>query len=164
MPEEDQPKFKTELYIEPADGAPICRILSMSGGGSKGAYEAGALHSIFDTLEAPHGEYDIISGVSVGAINSAAMALFGKGDEKKLGDFILGLWETLTNRDVWVWRGQWNPVEPIYGESGFVDDTPLYNLLMRIVNQFDNVARRKVITTANDVITGNQELFVIRPG
>ena len=69
----------------------------MSGGGSKGAYEAGALHSIFHTLEAPHGEYDVVSGVSVGAINSAATALFAKGDEKALGDFMLGLWENLTN-------------------------------------------------------------------
>ena len=59
----------------------MCRILSMSGGGSKGAYEAGAIHSIFNTLEAPDNQYDVVSGVSVGAINSASFALFGKGDE-----------------------------------------------------------------------------------
>jgi NTE family protein len=76
----------------------MCRILSMSGGGSKGAYEAGALHSIFNTLEAPDGEYDVVSGVSVGAINSASMALFAKGEEKALGDYLLGLWMNLTNR------------------------------------------------------------------
>ena len=70
----------------------------MSGGGSKGAYEAGALHSIFNTLTGTDGEYDVISGVSVGAINSAAMALFAKGDEKALGDFLLDMWMNLTNR------------------------------------------------------------------
>jgi len=80
MSDEDS-KPKVELYKEPEADSPVCRILSMSGGGSKGAYEAGALHSIFHTLEAPHGEYDVISGVSVGAINSAATALFGKGEE-----------------------------------------------------------------------------------
>jgi hypothetical protein len=48
-----------------------------------------------------------------------------------------------------------NPIEPIYGESGFVDDTPLYELLFGIVTKFGNVARRLVITTANDVLTGN---------
>jgi len=94
MPE-DMPE--KNIYTEPVD-IPVCRILSLSGGGSKGAYEAGALHSIFDTLEAPHGEYDVISGVSVGAINSAATALFAKGDEKALGSFILDLWENLDNR------------------------------------------------------------------
>jgi predicted acylesterase/phospholipase RssA len=40
----------------------------------------------------------------------------------------------------------------------------LYNLLLGIVNQFGNVAKRLVITTANDVLTGNQEKYVIRPG
>lgn len=69
----------------------------MSGGGSKGAYEAGALHSIFNTLDAPDSEYDVVSGVSVGAINSASMSLFEKGQEKELGDFLLDLWENLTN-------------------------------------------------------------------
>jgi len=88
--------FKVEAYKEP-EGVKMCRILSMSGGGSKGAYEAGALHSIFHTLEAPQGEYDVVSGVSVGAINSATLALFGKGEEKALGDFILGMWQNLTN-------------------------------------------------------------------
>jgi len=57
-----------------------------------------------------------------------------------------------------------NPAEPLYHESGYVDDTPLYNLLMGIVNQFNNVAKRLVITTANDVLSGNQMKYVIRPG
>jgi len=28
----------------------MCRIMSMSGGGSKGAYEAGVIHTIFDRV------------------------------------------------------------------------------------------------------------------
>ena len=40
----------------------------------------------------------------------------------------------------------------------------MFNLLIGIVNQFGNVAKRLVITTANDVLTGNQEKYVIRPG
>lgn len=83
------------MYKEPND-VPMCRILSMSGGGSKGAYEAGALHSIFHT-EGVDVKYDVVSGVSVGAINSASMALFAKGDEAALGDFLLDMWMNLTN-------------------------------------------------------------------
>lgn len=47
-----------------------------------------------------------------------------------------------------------DPIEPIFGEAGYVDDSPLFDLLLKIVNQFGNVAKRKVITTANDVLTG----------
>jgi len=89
--------FKAEGYKEP-EGMEMCRILSMSGGGSKGAYEAGALHSVFHTLKAPDAEYDVVSGVSVGAINSASMALFAKGDEPAMGDFLLKMWMELDNR------------------------------------------------------------------
>tara|TARA_B110000285_G_scaffold138814_1_gene155346 strand:+ start:327 stop:428 length:102 start_codon:yes stop_codon:yes gene_type:complete len=32
------------------------------------------------------------------------MALFAKGDEKALGDFLLDMWTNLTNDQVWVWR------------------------------------------------------------
>lgn len=40
---------------QPFDAEPVkCRVLSLSGGGAKGAYEAGALHSIINELEPPH--------------------------------------------------------------------------------------------------------------
>lgn len=164
MDNEEIPKFKAELYSEP-NNVKMCRILSMSGGGSKGAYEAGALNTIFNHFDGTtDAQYDVVSGVSVGAINSASMALFAKGDEKALGEFLLEMWMNLSNEQVWVWRDTYNPVEPFYYESGYVDDTPLFNLLLSIVTKFGNFAQRLVITTANDVLTGNQEMYVIRPG
>lgn len=52
----------------------------MSGGGSKGAYEAGALYGLIntDTDKAKY-EYDVVTGVSAGAINTGAVSVFGKG-------------------------------------------------------------------------------------
>jgi len=128
----------------------------MSGGGSKGAYEAGAVHSIVNTLPAPDNQYDVVSGVSVGAINSASFALFAKGDELQLGDFILNLWKNMKNDMVWKFRDNIDPVGPLFDNSGFVDDTPLYEFLHGILSEFANIARRTIITTANDVLTGNQ--------
>ena len=132
----------------------MCRILSMSGGGSKGAYEAGAVHTIFNTLEGTDAQYDVVSGASVGAINSAGFGLFAKGDEKQLADFLLNLWQTLTNDKVWKFRDTLDPVEPIFSEAGYVDDSPLFDLLKSIYDEFANIARRRVITTANNVLTG----------
>lgn len=92
------------------------------------------------------------------------MALFGKGEEKALADFVLSLWEQLTNEQVWVWRDSSNPYHNIFDFNGYVDNTPLYELLLGIVKDFGNVAKRTVITTANDVITGRQMEYIIKPG
>ena len=82
----------------------MCRILSMSGGGSKGDYESGVVHSVFNTLVGKDAEYDVISGVSVGAINSAAFSLFAKGDEVSLGEFMVNLWKNITNDKIYKFR------------------------------------------------------------
>ena len=55
-------------------------------------------------------------------------------------------------------------MEPIFWESGYVDDSPLLDFLEGIITEFGNIARRRVITTANDVYTGVQMKYVIRPG
>lgn len=77
---------------DPDPQRPMCRVLSLSGGGSKGAYEVGVMQTIVNSLEAPHNQYDVITGVSVGAINAAGFGLFAKGDEKYMTEYMLGLW------------------------------------------------------------------------
>ena len=79
----------------------MCRVLSLSGGGSKGAYEVGVVNSVIKTLEAPDNHYDVVSGVSVGGINTAAFTLFGEGEDEQLADFLMDLWKNLSNSDVW---------------------------------------------------------------
>jgi len=134
----------------------MCRILSMSGGGSKGAYEAGVIHTMFNTgiLPPSENQYDVVSGVSVGAINSGAFSLFAKGDEIQLGEFMMNLWENITNDKVYKLRETMDPVEPLFWEAGYVDDSPLFDFLKNIFDEFGNICRRTVITTANDVLTG----------
>jgi predicted acylesterase/phospholipase RssA len=48
----------------------------MSGGANKGAYEAGVVHGLSRLLNGTDSYYDVVSGVSAGALNSAAMALW----------------------------------------------------------------------------------------
>ena len=59
---------------------PVCRALVMSGGGAKGAFEAGVLYGLFHGTEEPADkfDYDVITGVSAGAINTAGMAMYPK--------------------------------------------------------------------------------------
>ena len=109
-----------------------CRVLSLSGGGSKGAYEVGVLHTLLTILEAPHNQYDVITGVSVGSINAAGYSLFDKGQELMAAEFMLNMWTNLTTPDIWkTWP---NPVEGITEKPGYLDNSPLYFFLHRLMS------------------------------
>ena len=54
-------------------------MLALEGGGSKGAFAAGALHQL--ALQVSDLAYDSVSGVSAGAINSALFSLHLPGEE-----------------------------------------------------------------------------------
>jgi len=51
----------------------------MSGGANKGAYEAGVVYGLAHNLPASEVAWDVITGVSAGAINAAGMSVFPVG-------------------------------------------------------------------------------------
>ena len=139
-----------------------CRVLSLSGGGSKGAYEVGVVNTVIHTLEAPENHYDVVSGVSVGGINTAAFTLFGEGEDYALADFLMNLWKNLHNSDVWrFWPDErwYNPVEPIYGKGGYLDDSPLFHFLMGVVEKMGNISKRRTFVSACDAESGAYQAF-----
>ena len=58
-----------------------CLALVLKGGANRGAYEAGVLDSFIKYLPPEEVQYDVVSGVSVGALNSAFISLYPKGEE-----------------------------------------------------------------------------------
>ena len=59
-----------------------CKALAMSGGGSKGSYEAGVLYGLVNNdPDKTNYAYDVVTGVSAGSINTVAVSLFAPGDE-----------------------------------------------------------------------------------
>ncbi len=71
-----------------AFAAQKCRALALSGGGSYGAYEAGAINGIVSTIEPEEYAYDYVTGVSAGSMNGGAFAMFPKGEEEKSAAFM----------------------------------------------------------------------------
>jgi NTE family protein len=74
-------------------GAPPRIAVVLSGGGARGAYEAGVLHYIVETLPAVLGRpvhFDIISGSSVGAIHACFLA--GYAGERGALKELLDIW------------------------------------------------------------------------
>ena len=66
----------------------FCRALSLSGGGAKGSFEAGALWQMARMLNGTDMEYDVLSGISVGAINAGGFAVYPKGQEVEATEFV----------------------------------------------------------------------------
>jgi NTE family protein len=81
------------------------RALVLSGGGSKGAYEAGAIQCLLGDKKI---SYDIICGVSVGALNGAFLAQYANGQEE-IASMMLGqLWSQLNTSKIYKhWFGWW---------------------------------------------------------
>lgn len=65
----------------------------MSGGGVKGAFEAGALWGlILNSEDKSKFAYDVVTGVSAGAINLGAVSLFDIGDEENMVKTLSDKW------------------------------------------------------------------------
>ena len=74
------------------------RALVLSGGGAKGAYQAGAIKY----LMGERGEhYDIFTGTSVGAINAAYLAMFSVGNELDAAKGLRNLWLDIDSSKIW---------------------------------------------------------------
>jgi len=73
------------------------RAIVLSGGGARGAYEAGVLQFILDELPKRHGidpRFDVVCGTSVGAIHAAFVAATADQTEGR-GPRLVRIWEHL---------------------------------------------------------------------
>ena len=73
------------------------RGLVLAGGGARGAYQVGALKYLLYELEIP---FNVIAGVSVGALNAAVIAQFDVGYEKQAYLALEEIWLNIKEKDV----------------------------------------------------------------
>lgn len=57
-----------------------CYALNLEGGGSHGAYEAGCIYQLAHSLPADEIKWNVVTGISTGAINSGVVSQFAPGD------------------------------------------------------------------------------------
>ena len=84
-----------------AKKADSCTALVLSGGGSNGAWEAGAFWGLLNYGNPDDFRYDVLSGISVGSVNAIALVGWKIGDELKAAQWISDMWKDLNNSDVW---------------------------------------------------------------
>lgn len=101
----------------------------MKGGANRGAYEAGAIYALVHNLPEEEVQYDVISGVSVGALNAAHVASYPKGKEKEMSIDLIALWSNFTTGSFyqnWKWGGI---IRGFLKEKGIYDSSPLHNFI-----------------------------------
>lgn len=110
----------------------VCHALALSGGGNKGSYEAGAIHTLVKNLPPSEVEWDVITGVSAGAMNTGGISIFKVGNEAEMSEFLVNLWMNMTSDMVWK---MWDDglIHGLFNESGILDDAPLYKFLSNIL-------------------------------
>ena len=154
--------------------------LVLSGGGARGAYQAGVLRGLVELGLVPSGPspFEIIVGSSAGSINAGMLAAhadnLAEGVER-----LVGVWSTITAQDVfrtdlrslgsigarWAWDlsfgGALRRVQP----KSLLDTAPLRKLLARIdlpriEANVKSGALYAVAVAATDLYTSNGYLFV----
>ena len=128
-----------------------------------GAFEVGALWGLYfndDEKTASKYSYDIITGVSAGALNTFALSLFEQGDEENAIKFLSEQWQSLGGRDVYKeWRKVGGIVDGVLNEYGAFDTSPLNQTLHGFLNQFGGKLKRKFVVSCSDVNSGSYVLF-----
>lgn len=140
------------------------RALVLSGGGSKGAYQCGAINYLLG-VEKKH--YEIILGTSVGAQNGAGLAMFKEGEESKAVQFLNETWSLVTTEKIlkpWLPGRLWDFLGYVWafiqGKPTVYDSSPMTKFLSE---RFDlNLARKsgkKLFVGAVSIDTGDHKLF-----
>ena len=131
----------------------VCRALVMSGGANRGAYEAGVIHGLSNLLNGSDANYDVVTGVSAGSLNTAAMSMWAPNQAKAMSDWLINFWRSVTGDMVFQeWPGGLQ--EGFYNRSGVFDTTPLVNTLIETMAQLGGQVKRRIAVSAVDVQTG----------
>jgi len=110
-----------------------CTALAMSGGGSKGAFEAGAMWGLVKNDPNPEKyKWDVVTGVSAGSLNAAIVTGFAPGEEDEMVEYASDLWKNTGNKDAYEnwWGGM---LRGLTDKSGVYNNAAEYRLVQGII-------------------------------
>jgi predicted acylesterase/phospholipase RssA len=151
--------LQTLIFVEQATckASALSKLaLVLSGGGARGAFQAGALVELLDYFHRNGKRINILSGTSVGALNG--MSIAQAPDLKAAGEEIELQWKKLTNDDIYKVRGweifrlflkfathrieKWPTLR---GVDSIFDNTPLYNKYVENYLDMDAIRSRRTV-------------------
>lgn len=125
-----------------------CYALVLGGGGVRGAYEVGALQALTEFLPADQLKYNIISGVSVGAMNSCFCLGFEVGQELEMSKYLLKVWNEIKGRaDLYSYWFGFSFFRP-----AILNTTPMYEFIKKYAG---DVIKRNIAAAATNYYNGS---------
>lgn len=132
------------------------KVLVLSGGGSKGAYQVGALKYLLGELKI---SYDAFCGVSVGAINCAFLSMFPTGQEEASIFKLAEIWSQIDNSKIYK---RWSPFGRLHAiwNKSFYNSSPLHNLVNSNID-LDKIrnSEKKINVGAISLSSGKYTIF-----
>ena len=132
------------------------KALVHSGGAAKGAWAAGVIQYLLNDLQT---DYDIYTGTSVGAINTAFLAMFKSGEEKQAAELLKNWWLQLDNSKIYKPWAYWGRLAAAWKKS-FYDSSPLQSLIRENIS-LDKIraSGKKIAVCALNLHTGKYTVF-----
>ena len=132
------------------------RALALSGGGALGAYEGAVFMGLVNNLPLEDVTYDVVVGVSAGALNTLGLSGFEPEDAENAAEFLFALWNSIPQYKAFqMWPG--GILEGLFFKSGIFDISPGIEW---VTDQFgDRTVKKKVTMAAVDADIGTYEQF-----
>jgi len=134
----------------------------LEGGGDKGSYQAGAIRGLYEALGKDEARYDVLSGVSAGAVNAVAYSYHNVGQEDKATKFLVDFWAGL-RADKCYRNWKYSFVEGLFWRKGIVNDTVFLDYLDEHLPKIPTI-NRKVTVGTTDAKTGQFVRFTEKIG
>ena len=95
----------------------------------------GVLYGMVNEGDPDDFAFDVLSGVSAGAINSGGLAGWPIGKEVEMAQWMSDMWKNLKTSDIWQ---EWETgyIVGAWTMGGAVDNSPMLNFLNHTIDQF----------------------------
>lgn len=125
-----------------------CRAIAFSGGCDKGPYEAGVLLGLVKNLPVGEAYYDVVTGVSVGAINALVLSRYPKGKELDAANYLVNFWKDFKYSQFYHdwWGGL---AEGLFVKSGLYNSAPMNSTIYEKLLVNEKFERMLVVGTTN---------------
>jgi predicted acylesterase/phospholipase RssA len=134
-----------------------CFVLALEGGGDKGAYQSGAIKGLVENVPNGETQWDVVTGVSVGSMDAAAIAIFEIGKEKEAAEYLIDNWRNIKGKGD-IYENWWGgPLDGLFFKTGLYSTSPLKKKLISIIK--DSIIKRKFVCGATNFMTGEFETW-----
>jgi predicted acylesterase/phospholipase RssA len=123
----------------------------MSGGSNNGAWEIGVLWGLAHYGNPADFYWDVISGISAGAINTSGTAGWKPEEVLEMTEYMSDAWLNISTDDIWVARPG---IQHILNEPSIFDDSSALETIREIMSVRTEFGRRVSVSCA-DANTGD---------